>query len=309
MNLELLKSLRDDHAAVAQHLNAAVDILEGRPTVHLHVQMSVPALDPAAAAPEKFRLELAEAGTVRDSKPEVKRKDAETQGRREGPKGKHGGSGGSNRSPQRAAMLAWAATQPDGFTFDDLPKHCRRETELQTRQMLSNAASAGLLMRMGGGHFKLKGARGKGRQDSRISRKSKTSTPPGPEWKPVPPPQPTRVKTGSIAFVPKRGVSRHQEAITQIAVQLGAKAKWTAGEMEKWVTAQFPALMERESQRTDCRVRLIDMANADLLVREGQSPFTTYRLGPNLLLRDVGASAEAPLRVSVPRDADAGEDS
>jgi len=225
-------------------------------------------------------------------------------------KGKRGGGRGSGMVSQYCDdVVEWISRRPGTFRVMDLPLRLRMDLK-SARMMLRNLVTRKKLRLSGepgqrgvylGGVSPIAGT----------GSQSPVANPPSPIQYVVSPSAPAvTVNPAGSSFMDKVKGSPQRAAVETIAIRLGPKSKWSATEMENWFRKGFPELISTPSKVSDLRVRLVDMANEGLLVREGRSPFCTYRLGPGLINRDVPVSAEtkADLKISVPRDADAGKD-
>jgi hypothetical protein len=164
-------------------------------------------------------------------------------------------------------ILEWIDHRVGPFTLTDLPP-VLREDERKTGKALANLFQNG----------KMKRGTGRGEY---IGNSQAVRAPEGAQvYKP----------TGRNTMAPQRA------AIEHIASAWGAARKWTAAEMVEALRREFPHLVPTEAKMQDARVRMIDMANENLLIREGMSPHCTYRLGPKLL-RVEAAPAEPALVV------------
>ena len=196
--------------------------------------------------------------------------------------------GRGQRSELLDAVVAWIADRKGSFTVADLPAALRVDVA-RTAKLLANLKQ-------------------KGRVRKGVGRGCYLGALPG---APVPTPPASAASrrpmtpTGSMVFANGR---RGQQiaAIEVIALRMGPATQWSANEMEAWVGRDHPHLVDTPARCSDLRVRLIDMAGDGLLLREGVGAQARYRLG-RLANRNVPETAnEAPLRISVPRDSDAG---
>lgn len=200
-------------------------------------------------------------------------------------------------SPLRTAILEYAAATPE-IDVKALPPSLRKDLK-KTKKALANMEAAGLLTRVRSGVYRIKGKKPAAAAAPVRATPGAVNT--------VPAPAINQFQPGSYRV---RGrVSPMQVAIQDVAMKLGARSKWTATEMLGWLTPLHRDLVDTEGKRSDMHVRLMDMANAGLLIREGVSPHSTYRLGPKLANRDRPEPEEddAPT-IHVPRDPDAGRD-
>lgn len=204
-------------------------------------------------------------------------------------------------SALRQAIRSYAESVAE-IDVEALPLSLRRDLK-KTKKALANMEAAGLLVRVRSGVYRIKGKKAAA-PSAPISAPIRTS-PMSLNIAP-PPARAGEFKPGSYRV---RGrVSPMQVAIEEVAMKMGARAKWTATEMLGWLTASHRDLVDSEGRRSDMHVRLMDMGNAGLLIREGISPHSTYRLGPKLANRDLPGPVEeddAPT-IHVPRDPDAG---
>jgi hypothetical protein len=191
------------------------------------------------------------------------------------------------RKPGRKAKLAVAEASAPRRGRGQQPSELWR-----TAKMLCNLKQ--------NGH--LRNGEGRGRYQGGRASRPPSPPPPAPLKAPARPMTPT----GSMVF-PSNRRGQQIAAVEAIALRLGPGVQWSANEMEAWVGREHPHLVNTPGRCSDLRVRLIDMAGDGLLLREGVGGLARYRLGARLANRNVPESPGAvPLRISVPRDSDAG---
>jgi len=133
----------------------------------------------------------------------------------------------------------------------------------------------------------------------------------------APDPEPTKEPTKEPAQEPKAPpapaapIRLNGHHAGPISPQVGAvfeflesEADWfQVTELIVWLKERHPALVARQTQEQDLRVRLIDLARNGKIDRRGTGACAFYKR----IVRKPQAAEAEPLKVSVPRDPDAGQ--